>query len=71
MLLAFDAEYVCLWLDERFSNGGIRRHDVHGSNVIFKGKMGKNLGRSCLCVERIILRPKRLNLKSTIRPVAV
>ena len=44
MLLAFDAEYVCLWLDERFSNGGIRRHDVHGSNVIFKGKMGKNLG---------------------------
>ena len=63
MLQAFDAEHVCLWLDEHFSNGGARRHNVYGNHLIFTDKTGKNLGRSRLCVERIILRPKHIKLR--------
>jgi hypothetical protein len=63
MLLTFDAECVCLWFDEHFSNGGAHRHKVYGNHLISTDKIGENLGRRRLCVERIILRPKRLNLK--------
>ena len=63
MLLAFDAEHVCLWLDEHFSNGGAHCHNVYGNHLIFTDKTGKDLGLSRLCVERIILRPKRIKLR--------
>ena len=53
--MAFDADYVCLWIDEYFSNGVADSDDVYGNQFWFAGQFRKNWGWHFVCAKPHIL----------------
>ena len=62
MLLAFDADYLCLWIDEHFSNGVADSDDFYGNQFYFLGQFRKNLGWHCVFAKPHILCLKSVKL---------